>query len=435
MLTQKELDALFEEFRQSDEERALVEEISSGLISGIEKILQDKGLDAKVMLVGSAAKQTSLKGGDVDVFIVFSKKYRREEIVKHGLSIGHEVLPSGFEKFAEHPYVTGFVEGHKVDIVPCFAMNLNEKIQSSVDRSPLHEMYVKERLDDSKRKQIVLLKAFMKGINVYGSEVFRSGFSGYVCELLVIELGTFSKVLEFFASSGKRLILHDGNSVNLFDSSLIIVDPVDDRRNAAASVSKKNLARMRILSREFLHDPSSKYFHGELDRSRAEKNRGTSFRILTMPKPDLIDDVLIPQVRRLDRMLMTILEEGGFMPVGSEILVDSRISILIEVERVTVPGFRVHHGPPAESPETRSFLQKWSTTEHFRGPYFLEDRLVVDVRNPYTSLEECVMHNLEGRDIGAHLTPMYGSIKIIDPDDSKMYSGIISSYLHRNILD
>lgn len=434
MLPQKDLNEVFEEFRQDDQERALVREISSDLISKIESILEEKNLAAKVMLVGSAAKETSLKGGDVDLFIVFDRKYKREQIVKYGLSIGHTVLPSGYEKFAEHPYVTGSVQGHKVDVVPCFAMNPHERIQSSVDRSPLHEMYVKERLDNAKRREVVLLKAFMKGINVYGSEVFRSGFSGYVCELLVIELGTFEKVLEFFASSGKRLILRDVPGVEQFDSSLVIVDPVDDRRNAAASVNQENLARMRILSREFLHSPRKEYFYGKLNGSVTRSDRGTHFRVLTIPRPDLMDEIIIPQIRRLDRLLFSILEEGGFMPVGSEILVRSDIDILVEVERLTVPNIRTHHGPPADSQETRSFIDKWSKTEHFRGPYLSGDRLVVDIQNPHTSLEECVMNNLKGRDIGAHLTPLYEQIKIVDPGDSDRYSEILSKYLRRDLL-
>jgi len=40
------------------------------------------------------------------------------------------------------------------------------------------------------------LKQFMKGIGVYGSELRRRGFSGYLTELLVINYGSFLGVLK-----------------------------------------------------------------------------------------------------------------------------------------------------------------------------------------------------------------------------------------------
>lgn len=435
MLSEKDLTNIYNDFRQGDEEKYIISKISRTLISKIEAYNLERKLDAEVMLVGSAARGTSLKGGDVDIFIVFDRKYSRDQIVNHGLSIGHRVLPEGNEKYAEHPYVTGFVEKHKVDIVPCFKMNKDQKIMSSVDRTPLHTQFMIKHLNDVMRREIILLKSFMKGVHVYGSEVYRSGFSGYVCELLVLKLGGFDKVLEFFASNTKRLVLGEVTDGKRFETdSLIIVDPTDSSRNAAASVSGENLARMRILSREFVKNPEKGFFYGMKDDYTPRMDRGTRFVVATLPKPDLIDEILLPQIRRLEHLIYLILKDGGFMPVGTEILVKTNIQILVEVERVTVPLFKVHFGPPQESSETSNFIEKWTKTNRFRGPYISGDKLAVDVENPREKVIDCLSHGLNGRDIGAHLTPLRNRIKIIKLGKNSQFEEIVTKYLHRNLF-
>ena len=42
---------------------------------------------------------------------------------------------------------------------------------------------------------VLLLKQFLKGVGVYGSELKVGGLSGYLSELLVIRYGSFPKVL------------------------------------------------------------------------------------------------------------------------------------------------------------------------------------------------------------------------------------------------
>jgi tRNA nucleotidyltransferase (CCA-adding enzyme) len=47
--------------------------------------------------------------------------------------------------------------------------------------------------------EVRLLKKFMKGTGVYGAEIKIGGFSGYLCELLILKYRSFAQTIEAFA--------------------------------------------------------------------------------------------------------------------------------------------------------------------------------------------------------------------------------------------
>ena len=288
---------ILRKYKPSEEQNRALKQTASEVMGRINAILEQKKIKAKSLLVGSVAKGTNLASGDIDLFVIFSKDYSSRDMERLGLMIGHEVLPEGREKYAEHPYVSGQHGDRKVDIVPCFEINPGTRIISSVDRTPLHTDFVLKNLNAEGQDQVRLLKLFMKGIGVYGSEIKVSGFSGYVCELLVIKYGSMLKVLETFASlKGKMRISLEEGDMRDFDAPIVIIDPTDITRNAAAAISIENLSRMKINSRMFLANPVEHYFNtGAIYFPEKYRERGTVMRIFTIEKPDIIDDILFPQ--------------------------------------------------------------------------------------------------------------------------------------------
>ena len=92
----------------------------------------------------------------------------------------------------------------RVNIVPCYKVALGEW-KSAADRSPYHTKYIISKLDDRLRLEARLFKKFVKASRVYGAEVRVQGFSGYVCEVLILKYGSFQSVLEVACKSeGKR---------------------------------------------------------------------------------------------------------------------------------------------------------------------------------------------------------------------------------------
>ncbi len=74
------------------------------------------------------------------------------------------------------------------------------KWKSAADRSPFHTLYVANSLDNYKKNQVRLLKKFLRSLNVYGAEISRKGFSGYVSEILIIKFGSFLSTLDYFSN-------------------------------------------------------------------------------------------------------------------------------------------------------------------------------------------------------------------------------------------
>jgi tRNA nucleotidyltransferase (CCA-adding enzyme) len=219
---------ILRKYKPSEEQNRALKQTASEVMGRINAILEQKKIKAKSLLVGSVAKGTNLASGDIDLFVIFSKDYSSRDMERLGLMIGHEVLPEGREKYAEHPYVSGQLGDRKVDIVPCFEIDHGTRIISSVDRTPLHTDFVLKNLNAEGQDQVRLLKLFMKGIGVYGSEIKVSGFSGYVCELLVIKYGSMLKVLEAFALlKGKMRISLEEGDIRDFDAPIVIIDPTD----------------------------------------------------------------------------------------------------------------------------------------------------------------------------------------------------------------
>ncbi len=155
--------------------------IARKLMGNLDSEIRKRGIKADTILVGSIARGTSLKNSDIDIFIRFSSDYSREELERHGLELGFSIFPKAVPRYAEHPYVSSILEDTKVDIVPCYRIEVNSGTISSVDRTPLHTIYMQGKLDESKIKEVVLLKLFLKRQGIYGSELRTEGFSGYVC--------------------------------------------------------------------------------------------------------------------------------------------------------------------------------------------------------------------------------------------------------------
>jgi tRNA nucleotidyltransferase (CCA-adding enzyme) len=222
---------------------------------------------------GSFAKGTWLKNdADIDIFVKIAASTSFQEFEKLGKQIGlvslRKYKPS--VRYSSHPYVEAFVKGIRVNVVPCYDVEKGSW-RSAADRSPYHTQYIKANLDEEKTREVRLLKKFLKGIGVYGAEIATAGFSGYVAEVLILKFGSFKSVLERIANLkgeqvDEKAVISienvDADIIKTFNSQLIIVDPVDPRRNLGAAISAESVGRFVLAAREFLQRPSLKFFVG-----------------------------------------------------------------------------------------------------------------------------------------------------------------------------
>ncbi|KXA96256.1 hypothetical protein AKJ39_04870, partial [candidate division MSBL1 archaeon SCGC-AAA259J03] len=243
------LEKVLEKIKPKQAQREKMAKTRSKLIEKAENATSDYSLTIKPKIVGSAARNTwILEEGerDIDLFLLFPKDTSREKLEKIGLEVGRKISKGkGKEQYAEHPYIHTNIDGFDVDIVPCYDIEDPTNLRSAVDRSTHHQKYVKENLGLEKADQVLLLKKFLKGIGTYGSELRIHGFSGYLCELLIIHFGSFRKLIESAKNWGSSKVINPDDDrkkeelQKIFPNQpLIFIDPVDPSRNVAAAVSK-----------------------------------------------------------------------------------------------------------------------------------------------------------------------------------------------------
>jgi tRNA nucleotidyltransferase (CCA-adding enzyme) len=230
---------------------------------------------------------------------------------------------------------------------------------SSVDRSILHLRFILHNLPASKKGDVLLLKKFLKANGLYGAEIRVEGFSGYLCELLIIKYGGFLSALKAISKWKLPVRLHLGNGKGkeFPEAPLTFIDPVDPDRNVAAIVSKENLLRLMSLAKHFLVKPSSVYFSGDDENFRKKqldrflKSKGPK-RLLAFKRPKLVDDILWGQLKRLSRAIIVSAEAFEFEVSDTYLFADKKeCRLYFSFSTETLSSFASVRGPPVKMNE------------------------------------------------------------------------------------
>lgn len=403
------LSTVRERIDPDEAERDRLADIEAELIGRAEAAIEELPVEASLQTVGSAARDTWLSGDhDVDLFVLFPESLGRDQLEEHGLTVGAAVLPDGREEYAEHPYVTGTVDGVDVDVVPCYAVDDATAIQSAVDRTPFHTDYVAEQLDESLAADVRLAKAFCRGIGVYGSDLRTRGFSGYLLELLVLEYGGFVALLQAAREWRPPVELDpEEHGTRKFDDDLVVIDPTDPKRNVAAVLSTTNRARFQHHARRFLAAPTPAPFEtavaASIDTRELQAHldrRQTTPVAVRVELPALVDDQLYPQLRTSLAGIAGELDRRGFDVLRSTVAAterppgagddDSRTGLLlVECAVAELPRVERHDGPPVHvGDHADAFFEKYADDPEVYGPFIEEDRYVAEREREYTSVRE-----------------------------------------------
>ena len=289
--------------------------------------LVDRGIQKYPQVVdfelgGSYAKGTWLpEKADIDIFIKFNKKTSEKDFRSLGTKIGFQSLKKykPYTRYAEHPFVEAIIDGTRVNIVPCYDVNKGEW-QSATDRSIYHTKFMSQKLSESMRGEVRILKRFFLHIGVYGAEIAKGGFSGYVAEVLISYFDSFEKVIKKISELKKGQVI--GKSAKRFDSPIVIIDPVDNNRNLGTAISIDNLGKFVLASRIFLKKPSKKFFKKPIS-NRIMKNVD-KITVVQFRFSGRSDDIIWGQIKRASNALKTQLELGGFTVLRNSAIKDEK---------------------------------------------------------------------------------------------------------------
>jgi len=364
-----------------------------------------KNKSVRPLICGSVEKGTWLADRrEIDMFLLFKPDVERADLEKKGLDAAKKIMSALKGKYtiayAEHPYLKGELKvkgkAYSIDIVPAYDVPDPSKIKSAVDRTPHHVKFVKAHLPEKLADEVRLLKAFMKASGCYGADTRSRGFSGYLCELLVIKYGSFLDVLKAASVSWNAgyVISFDGkidihHAQERFRAPLIAIDPVDPNRNVAAAVSAESFFTFRQASAQFLRLPTARHFfppemkpYSLAEISKEVAARRTRLYLVQFKRPDIVDDVLWPQLRRAVQMTGKVLEEGGFRVLrGAEWADERNCVLLFELDVWQVTKVLKHIGPSIYShKQSEAFLEHYASR-----PVFIEnDCWIVETERNHT---------------------------------------------------
>ena len=373
---------IFNFFKQRGEEAAVKEKVK-----------------VEIMEVGSIAKDTWLRTDkDMDIFLLFPEDYDIEVLREKGLKIAREMAKDlhYVEEYAEHPYIKIYYQDFTIDIVPCFKVKSPLRIKSATDRTPFHTEYIKGKLKEEMKDEVRILKKFMKGIGVYGAEIKVEGFSGYLCELLVVKYGTFEKVLEESLKwKPWRTVIdiegyYKGNverALKKFKAPLVVIDPVDPKRNVAAAVSLEKMLEFKTAAKLFLKKPSLKFFYPPKLKPASkiefkhylEKTKTAIVLVEVVLLHKLPGDVIWAQVKRSLKGLKGLLEREGFNVIYSYAWTNERNKciLLYELEPRELTPYYKFKGPPVGIENEEAFLSKYLNAKNIYGPWIENGRWYV----------------------------------------------------------
>ncbi len=382
------LERVLERVRPSKEERekllALAEEVKKKLSPYLEGV--------ELQLMGSLAKDTFLRGkGDIDLFAIFPEEVPLEEAVARLFSAVERAFGAFEKAYAQHPYARFHYKGVKVEVIPSYPYR-GGKPKTAVDRTQWHLRYVKENLREEQKDEVRLLKAFLQNLGLYGAEIKVEGFSGYLCELLIIRYGSFLSLLKRASRWKLPKVVEPTDPLPQPLPPIVFADPVDSSRNVAAPVSWRSASLFIAYSKAFLSSPSEDFFF----LSGREELKG--WKALLFPSPSVVEDVKWGQLKRLARAFRGFAESKGFSlfyHLGDD-GTSSAVVFLLYPE--ALPPEEVREGPKAYVfPNLQRFLagaKAWWVDE--RGvSEALKDRRI-------RTLEELVEAFLKGTSLPSH---------------------------------
>jgi tRNA nucleotidyltransferase (CCA-adding enzyme) len=298
-----------------------------------------------IELGGSFAKGTWLAHrADVDVFVRFKTDVPEKEFVDLGKKIGFASLRNykPYVRYAEHPFVEATVGDTKVNLVPCYDVE-EGKWKSSADRSPFHTRFMIRSLTAQMKNEVRILKWFLKCNGIYGAEIAKQGFSGYVTEVLVLNFGTFEGVLKAVSRLQQGQVI--GSASRQFDSQIVIMDPIDPNRNLGAAISNENLGRFVLLARAFLKNPSPRFFTQKKIKAVPKKKLG-NILVVEFKYRKRSPDIIWGQLKRAASSIATQIDQEGFTVLRkSAFASEGSAALLFFLQSMTLSEHRLRIGP------------------------------------------------------------------------------------------
>jgi len=355
--------------------------------------------DTSIIPGGSFAKDTWLKNNhDIDIYVAFNyEKYKNKNISQ----VLEKSLKKNFKKIKKIKGSRNYFQIKKnnyiFEIIPILKIKNVKQAKNIMDISPFHVKWVKKH---KKSNEIRLAKAFFKASNCYGAESYIKGFSGYVVEILTIYYKTFYNLVKK-ASKWKKTekIDFENHSVELNKSklsSLILIDPIQSDRNAAAALSMEKYNLFIESSKSYLKNPSKDFFiEKQLNIKELKKKSGKNNLILieALPKKsrnDIMGCKILKTFEYIKKQLLSndfkILENGWNW--------DKKAILWYIIKKQKLPEYTLHTGPKLNLKEhLERFMKKHKKHKFIRKNKRIYAKLPRKHKKPNDLIKYMIKHD------------------------------------------
>ncbi len=320
--------SMLEEVKEALRPDPSVRDVRDEALTIINAELEKRQVMARAVPGGSVAKDTFLRDDhDIDVFVRFALDYDMEDeelpdILEDVLSRFKPERIHGSRDYFQFSY-----RDFDFEVIPVLAVEDATRARNVTDMSPLHVTYFRAH-GEGLQDEVRLAKQFCKAAGVYGAESYIRGFSGHVIDLLVVRYKSFYELAKAAASWKAPVVIdlegHHKDPLTAIDpqkhAPLLIVDPVQPERNAAAALSQEQFDRFVARCKSFMRSPSESFFIIEsFDekrvRERLAKASGAAVLVTLRSPDDDKPDIAGARVRKAFERIESSLERAGFTVV------------------------------------------------------------------------------------------------------------------------
>ncbi len=335
-------------------------------------------INAKTVVGGSFAKGTWLRNKhDIDIFVIFNNN--------QNISTGLEkIVKKSFKKYEKiHGSRDYFLIKYKklsFELVPVLKIKTALEAENITDVSPMHVNFIKNNTNEKLKDDIRLAKYFIKVNDCYGAETFIGGFSGYLIELLIIYYKGFMNLVNQASKWNKEVII-DINKNNRFKSEqkfpLIVIDPVQSNRNAAAALREERFNKFKDICKRFIETQDDNLF-----KEKKVNLKGYDLVFKAIPLKGNAD-VVGTKILKVYEKIGLDLKSKNFVIIDSGWFWKKEAYLYFKVKNKTLDKTIKHYGPPIKFKEDcKRFKQKYKKVQEENG------RLVVILPRRFTNINQ-----------------------------------------------
>jgi len=378
------------------EEKKISETVKK-ILQKVNGQLKKSKVNAELIVGGSVAKGTWLPGiSDIDFFMRFDyNKYKNKSGELD--NIAEKVLKKCFKINRLHgsrDYFSLQQAGFYIEIVPVLKITNPKQAKNITDVSPLHINWIKKQIKKKPEyfNEMRLSKQFFKANGLYGAESYIKGFSGHVIEILVVYYGSFLKLLKGISKYKKKQIIDiekkyktpakalEAINPDKTQGPLIIIDPIEAGRNAAAALGNEKLNLAVKVCEKFLAKPNIEFFKIKPIKIKdlvAKKKKRKLIILQAEPEKRKIDIAGAKLLKKFE-LLKEELTKEGFKISEADWWWDEKGPALFwfYLDPKSLSKTKIHWGPPVSVKEEfiKGFKRSWkkSKIKKTKGRYYVE---------------------------------------------------------------